>query len=592
MTHGSTNQHGGRPLIMTTRGVVSSGHYLATECGMQLLRGGGNAMDAAAATAFALALLKPHQNGVGGEAPTLWYDAATAKVCAVSGHGTAPREATIERYRKFGLDRIPGDGFLPAIVPSVTGTWIRNLERFGTKRLADVLGPAIEIARRGFPMYDSLRATIEKHADRFRAEWPASAALYLPGGQVPGLGAIFKNEQWADTFQKLLEAEAGSSGRENGLNSAYDAFYGGPVTKAIVDYARSTEIADASGQSHAALLSQQDFEDFQVRFEDPLFTNYRGVTVYKCSTWTQGPVLLQTLNLLEQTDLKAMGHNTVDYIHTVVECMKLAFADRELYYGDPAFTEVPIDRLLSKTYAAERFGLVDARAASLTLRPGGPASAPRESFQAPDILEVDNAVAAGAAEGDTTKLDVIDDQGNMVSTTQSGGWLMSSPVIPGLGFSLGTRGQMFSLEPRHPNCLAPGKRPRTTLTPSLATRGGRPYLSFGSPGGDCQDQWALQFLLNVLEFDMGLQEAVEAPTFWTLHFPGSFYPRRAEIGSLYVESRIPESVSSDLSDRGHRITRKGPWSGGNTLAASIDEKTGLRCAAASPRLDPSYAAGW
>ncbi len=589
MKQASTNKRGGRPLIMTTRGVISSGHYLATECGMQLLRNGGNAMDAAAATAFALALLKPHQNGIGGEAPTLWYDAATKNVCAISGHGTAPREATIERFKELGLDIIPGDGFLPAMVPSVTGTWIRALERFGTKGLADVLAPVIEIARRGFPMYDPLRSAIERHADRFRAEWPASAALYLPAGQAPGLGAIFRNTQWADTFQMLVDAEARASGREKGLCAAYDVFYNGPVAKAIVHFARSTEIPDASGQAHSALLTKRDFEDFQVRFEDPVSTEYRGVAVYKCSSWTQGPVLLQMLNLLEQTDPRAMGHNTPDYIHTVVECMKLAFADREFYYGDPAFTEVPFDRLLSKTYAAERFALVDPRGASLTLRPGGPASVPPEGLQAHDVLAVDSALAAG---GDTTKLDVIDDQGNMVSTTQSGGWLMSSPVIPGLGFCLGTRGQMFSLEPHHPNCLAPGKRPRTTLTPSLATRGGRPYLSFGSPGGDSQDQWALQFLLNVLEFDMSLQEAVEAPTFWTRHFPDSFYPRRAEIGSLYMESRIPESISSLLSDRGHRITRAGPWAGGNTLAVSIDPETGLRCAAASPRLDPSYAAGW
>ena len=588
MNSTSTGPCGGRPMIMCTRGVVTSGHYLATECGMQILRGGGNAVDAAAATGFALALLKPHQNGIGGEVPTLFYEAANQKVRAISGNGTAPRAATIAHFRQLGIDLIPGDGFLPAIVPPVVATWIHALENFGTKSLADVLSPAIDIARTGYPMYQSLQQTITNSAERLRTEWPSSAKLYLPGGKPPVLGFILKNPDWADTFQSLVDAESRFSDRRAGLQAAHNVFYRGSITESIVDFARSTPILDASGKAHTALLDRGDFDDFQVRVEDPVTANYRGIAVQKCSSWTQGPVLLQSLNLLENSDLKSMGHNSTDYIHTVVECMKLAYADREIYYGDPEFVSVPFDRLMSKQYAAQRSELASPSSASMQLRPGDhPAIA--TGFQADDIHSVNAALAGG---GDTTKLEVIDGDGNMVSATSSGGWLHSSPVIPGLGFCLGTRGQMFSLEPLHPNSLAPGKRPRTTLTPSLATRNGLPYLSFGSPGGDRQDQWALQFLLNVIEFGMSLQEAVEAPTFWTKHFPDSFFPRRAEIGSLYVESRIPNPVCQELSSRGHLVKRVGNWEGGNTLAASIEPETGLLCAAASPRLDPAYAAGW
>jgi gamma-glutamyltranspeptidase/glutathione hydrolase len=300
-------------------------------------------------------------------------------------------------------------------------------------------------------------------------------------------------------------------------------------------------------------------------------------------------VLCQALNLLEQFDVKAMHHNSADYIHTVVECMKLAYADREFHYGDPNFVDVPLDRLLAKEYAAERAKLIDPAAASMKLRPGG-----RDAIRAQSVKDVEAALAdpSGPPDGDTTKLEVIDAAGNMVSATPSGGWLPSSPVIPGMGFPLGTRGQMFSLVAGHPNCIEPGKRPRSSLTPSLATRDGQPWMTFGSPGGDCQDQWALQFFLNVVEFGMGLQEAVEAPTFWSSHWSDSFYPRAAHPGVLHVETRVPKKVRDELARRGHKIEAAGAWSGGNTLAAGIDTEAGLLRAAASPRLEPAYAGGF
>jgi gamma-glutamyltranspeptidase/glutathione hydrolase len=388
----------------------------------------------------------------------------------------------------------------------------------------------------------------------------------------------------------LAAADRSERSREDGLRRAHALFYDGEIARAIVAFLQSTRARDASGEAHNGLLTRQDFSAFQARIEEPVSTAYRDLQVYKCSSWTQGPVLLQTLNLLRGHDLQVMGHNSADYIHVVVECMKLAYADREFYYGDPAHVNVPLARLLSKEYAANRRTLVDLRHASLALRPGG-----LPEVTADSILDVNAAVAAAAGDGDhgdTTKLEVIDRDGNMVSATPSGGWLHSSPVVAGLGFPLGTRGQMFSLVRGHPNCLAPGKRPRTTLTPSLALRQGRPYLSFGSPGGDRQDQWALQFLLNVVEFGMSLQEAVEAPTFWSEHWPSSFYPREATPGGLVVEGRVPIAVLDELEYRGHRLTVEGDWSGGNTLAAAIDADTGVLHAAASPRLDPAYAAGW
>ena len=584
----TTGDSGGRPMFMSTRGVVTSGHYLATSIGVDVLRRGGNAMDAAAATGFALAVLQPNQNGIAGEAPMLVYSTAQNKVHAISGHGTAPAEATLERFLEYGFDLIPGDGFLPAIVPATVAAHICLLQNFGTMRLADVLAPAVELARNGFPMYEALHNSIKKRARRFRNEWPTSAEAFMPGGKPVPVGAVFRQPDWARTLGRLVAADRRFKRRDAGLRAAYNEFYRGKIAETIVEFCRNNAIRDASGEAHAGLLSREDFDTYTPVVEESVCTEYRGVTVHKCNTWTQGPVMLQTLNLLENFDLAGMGLNSADYIHTVVECMKLAFADREFYYGDPDFADVPIAKLLSREYAAERVKLIDAAKASLELRPGG-----RPAIKAESITAVDRAFkdAAGCADGDTTKLDVIDKDGNMVSVTQSGGWLHASPVVPGLGFPLGTRGQMFSLVAGHPNCIAPGKRPRTTLTPTLAMKGSKPFMVFGSPGGDRQDQWGLEAFLNVVEFDLSLQEAVEAPTFWSAHWPNSFYPRAAEPGKLTIESRVPKSVRRELASRGHLVIDATKWKGGNTHMACIAPKTGVRCAAASPRYPVAYAGG-
>ena len=570
-------------MAMGTQSVISTGHTLATEAGMQILRRGGNAADAAVAAGFALAVTKPHQNGIAGEVPMLVYDAADQKTWAVSGAGVAPRAATLEQYQSYGIDVIPGDGFLPMTVPSAVATYLLVLERFGTLRLSDVLAPAVEMAERGFPMYDALRDAIAGSAERYRNEWPASAEKFLHDDNAPPCGFIWKQPHWAATFQALIDHDRGQSDRAAGIAAARAAFYEGPTAATMAAFCQSTEIMDASGEAHRGLLSVEDLASFEAGLEDPITTAWQDLEIHKCSTWTQGAVLLQSLNLLKGHDLADMGHNSTDAIHTITECMKLAFADREFYYGDTDFVDLPLNELLSETYADQRRTLVNPDHASEELRPGN-----RDPITATGLNDVNICFS----DGDTTNFEVIDSAGNMVSGMPSGGWLMSSPVVPGLGFPLGTRGQMFSLVAGHPNCIAPGKRPRQSLTPSLATRGGRPCMVFGSPGGDCQDQWALQFLLNVTVYGMSLQEAVEAPTFWTHHFPNSFYPRGAEPASLYIERRVPESVREALAGKGHRVTVQPAFAGGNTLAASIDPDSGLRCAAASPRLNPASAAGW
>ncbi len=586
MAKTSTGSMGGRPMVMSARGVVSSGHYLATGIGADILRRGGNAFDAAAGAGFALALLKPHQNGIGGEIPALLFDAATSRVYAVSGHGTAPAAATMSLYRdEYGLEIIPGDGLLPSLVPCAPASWIFILEHFGTMRLGDVIAGALDLAENGFPMYDHLHASISRTADRMKREWPSSAEVFLPGGRAPAPGELFRNPDWARTFKRLVRAEGRHKARKRGLAAAREEFYEGKVAREVAKFCRNESFPDASGASHGGLLTEEDFAAFEVRLEESVSIVYKELRVHKCGPWTQGPVLCQTLGLLEGFDLSSMGHNSADYIHTVVECMKLAFADREFYYGDDRFVKVPMSRLLSKKYARERAQLVASDKASLELRPSG-----FDPVSVTDVRGVNAAFDASRHVGDTTKLEVIDRKGNMASVTLSGGWLTASPVLPGMGFPLGTRGQMFSLVEGHPNALAPGKRPRTTLSPSLATRRGRPAMVFGSPGGDAQDQWALQFLLNVVEFGMSLQEAVEAPTFWSTHWPSSFYPRRCEAGALHIEKRIAAKVRRELVSRGHVVKLAGAWQGGNTLAASIDAKTGVRSAAASPRLEPATAA--
>lgn len=588
---------------MGTNGMVTSTHYLASQAGLWNLKHGGNAVDAGATMWFCLTILEPHLAGVAGESPILVYSADEQRVIAVNGQGPAPETATISWFKEHGYDLIPPDGFLPAVTPAAFDAWVETLRRFGTMTLKEVLQPAIELAAKGFAVYPELRKSLTERdqevgiatsegrirpkpistAERFLSEWPSSAEVYLRGGHVPQVGEIITNPDWARTFEELAEVEdkARRSGRDAGLRAARDHFYLGPIAQKIVNFMQTFKCRDVYGKEHHGLLSLEDFARYHTRFEEPVTVNYRGYDVYKCGPWTQGPVLLQQLNLLEGFDLAGMGHNTIDYIHTLIECSKLAFADREQYYADPDYVEVPLDRLLSKEYADSRRRLVDQAQASMELTPGE--MAPHRPSATQDRRQV---------ERDTVHLEAMDRFGNMVSATPSGAWISTSPIIPGLGFCMNTRAQMFHLDPGHVERLEPCKRPSTTLSPSLVMKKDNPYMIFGTPGGDQQDQWTLQFFLNHADFDMDIQLALDKPTVHSTHFPSSFWPHTAHPGVMHAESGIPEEVISGLKKKGHEVIVDPPWSHGRCLAIHYNADTRVISGGASPRGMKAYAMGW
>ncbi len=573
-----------RPVVMGTHGMVTSGHYLASRIGLHILEQGGNAVDAAVAMGFALSVLEPHLYGIAGEAPVLIYLAEGRRALSLSGQGPAPKGAAIEWFRREGIEIIPGDGLLAATVPDSLSTWITALTHFGTMRLSDVLEPSIELAESGFPMYGVLHFAIQRNAQRFQEEWPTSAEIYLPGGRVPQYGELFFQSDLAKLFRKLVEAELSElrQGRREGLRAAHDLFYKGDIASQMVKFAQENSFPDASGRRNHGLISTEDLFGYTARVERPVTATYRGYEVYKCGPWTQGPVFLQQLNLLEGYDLASLGHNSAEYIHLVAEAAKLAFADREQYYADPDFFNVPLDVLLSKDYAVERRRLIDFARASMELRPGNmPSRKPEEKRGNPGVYT-----------GDTTHLDAVDRWGNMVAATPSGGWFASSPVVKGLGFPLGTRLQVFHLDPAHANALHPGKRPRTTLTPSLVLKDARPFMVFGTPGGDQQDQWTLQFFLNCVDFGMNMQAAADAPSFHSTHFPSSFYPHGAQPGGLVIEGRVGESTIAALREKRHQIQVAADWSHGRVLGIRFDSQSGIISGVSSPRMETGYALGW
>jgi gamma-glutamyltranspeptidase/glutathione hydrolase len=423
---------------------------------------------------------------------------------------------------------------------------------------------------------------IELHEEQFRREWPTTAEIFLGDKGVPPVGTLIREPAWADTFGHVLDVETRQRkhGREAALSACLDAFYRGRVADDIAAFIASGVFADESGRTHHGVLDAADIAAHRTRIEAPVVARYRDLDIFKCPPWSQGPVFLQQLALLAGFDLASMGHNSPTYIHTVVEAAKLAFADRNRYYGDPAYVDVPLEWLLSSDYNDDRRSLIDPKHASGVLRPGGDPPILPETHRGPP-----------AARGDTTHVDVVDAEGNMFSATPSGGWIQSSPVVSQVGFPLTTRGQLFTLEPGHPNVLAPGKRPRTTLTPSLVLSGGEPHMVFGTEGGDNQDQWTLQFFLNVVEFGMDLQEAVDAPLFHTLHFPSSFYPHDASPLGLVMEGRIPAPTRDALAALGHEIKVAGDWSSGHVTGIRFSPSTGLIEGAASPRTMTAYAVG-
>jgi gamma-glutamyltranspeptidase/glutathione hydrolase len=528
-----------------------------------------------------LQVVEPHLNGPGGDLPVILYSARDDRVHVVCAQGIAPAAATIDHFRTLGLDLIPGTGHLPAVVPGAFDGWLLLLREFGTWRLADVLEFAIGYAENGYPLVPRIGAAIAQMEEVFRKEWTTSAEIYLRDG-IPSSGQLFRNADLAATYMRIVEETRGGT-REQELERARTLWYEGFVAESIDRFAR-TEVMDSSGRRHTGLLSADDMAAWHATLESPVSLDYRGHTVFKTGPWGQGPAFLQQLALLEGFELADARRDSAEFIHTVVECAKLAFADREAWYGDPEFVEVPLDLLLSKEYASERRTLVDDTAAN-ELRPGG------EDPRLP--LPTRGAVAAGVGEptraADTCHVDVVDRQGNLVSATPSGGWLHSAPVVPGLGFPLGTRAQTFWLEEGLANSLAPRKRPRTTLSPSLAFRNGDPYCAFGTPGGDMQDQWSLLFFLHHVDFGLDLQAAIDAPSFHTNHFPSSFYPRGTHPRQIEIEGRFPQATIHELRDRGHDVVVTDGWLLGRVSA--VAREGGTLKAAANPRGMQAYAVG-
>ena len=588
-----------RPVVRGKRGVVAGGHPLSVEAGLRILQRGGNAVDAGVATILAASVIEFSHFSFGGEVPIL-IKLKDQKVAVVEGMGQAPAKAT----RQFFVDRaksesepgqttmasarrgglIPSTGPLSATVPAILDACVTALDKFGTKTLADVMEPAIQLAD-GFPI-DELRVQYIRTRSSVFSQWPDAKRIFLPGGEIPRVGDIFVQADLARTLRDIVRAEKLASrgsrnARHAGLMAARDYFYKGPIAKRIGDYM----------QANGGLIAAGDFAKFSAKVGQPVEANYRGYQVYKAGFWTQGPALVETLNMLEGFELKKMGHNTPEYIHTLAEALKLAMADRDRYYGDPDFVKIPMTELLSKEYATLRRPLIDEMRASLAQQPGDPTNMKAVLASAAQTIGRTSTVPEIERGNDTTCVNVVDKDGNLFSATPSGAWLPA--VVAGdTGVLMGQRLQSALTDEKSPNVVAPGKRPRITLTPTLVLKGGQPFMVLSTPGGDNQDQALLQVLLNIIEFDMNPQEAVESPRFDTQHYVSSFDDHEFLPGSLNIESRVSLKTIQELSSKGHKVKVQSEW---GTLSAPTvivyDLKTGVASAGADPRRS-RYAVAW
>lgn len=597
-----------RPEIHGTFGAAASTHWLASQSAMRILELGGNAFDAAFTGGMVLQVVEPHMNGPGGDVPMIYHDASSGSTRVICGQGPLPAAATIDAYRDQGFDLVPGTGLLAAVVPGAFGAWMRMLRDMGSMKLADLMEVPIKYARKGFPITPGVCRTIAASEDTFRKYWPGSEKVYLRDG-VPKPGTLFRNKKLAKTWKRIVqEATEMSSDRADQIDHAIHIFYKGFVAEEIDRFCREKVLPDVSGKPHKALLTGDDLYGWSPRYEAPVTYDYHGHTICKCGPWSQGPVLLQSLALLRDIDIASMDPNGPDFVHTVAEAMKLSYADREVFYGDPDFVDVPLDTLLSDDYNSARRTLIG-DSASNDFRPGsvhGPgwvfdynAASNREpeidldseiiGFGSRETNVLKNTPESPHHRSDTCHIDVVDKHGNMISVTPSGGWLQSSPVISSLGFCLGSRAQMAWLDEKSPSAMAPGRRPRTTLTPSFVLRDGEPYMAFGTPGGDQQDQWQLQMLLRHIHHGMNLQEAIDAPAFHIDHFASSFYPRAASPGQLVLEDRFGSKTFAELDRRGHKVFGAGDWSEGRLSAIAVED--GIIKAAANAREMQGYAVG-
>ena len=610
MSFTSPNSFTTRPTLEGTFGMTASTHWLATASAQAVLERGGNAFDAAVAGAFVLHVVEPHLNGPGGDMTGVFATAANPGVPVVlMGQGPAPAAATPEHYRVEGLELVPGSGALAAAVPGSVDAWLLLLRDHGTWELDQVLAFAIGYARNGHPVLGRVCSTIASVATLFTEHWPTSAEQWMPNGRIPVEGELVTNEAYARALDRLIDAGLHESAadaegsREARIDAARTEWREGFVAQAIVDFIQ-TPHRHSSGTDHAGVITEQDMAEFQASFEPATTATFRGHTIAKTGPWGQGPALLQTLTILEGFSNEHLDPSTALGAHIILEAQKLAIADREAYYGD---TDVPMGYLLSEEYAAERRALIT-DTASHEFRPGSvPGHEPflpplRTEYLPPALSALSGGVMfagvgeptvspTGETRGDTCHIDVVDQWGNMVSATPSGGWLQSSPTIPAIGFCLGSRLQMTWLEPGSPSTLTPGKRPRTTLTPTLVLKDGKPVVALGSPGGDQQDQWQLLYLLRTIVGGYSPQQAIDAPAFHSTSFPGSFWPRTWTPGGAVVEDRLGDEVIAELEQRGHVVTRAGDWALGRISSVVSDPETGLLKAAANPRGAQGYAAG-
>jgi gamma-glutamyltranspeptidase / glutathione hydrolase len=566
-----------RPCLMGTQHMAVAGHYAAAHAAFSILEGGGNAVDAGVAAGIALAVLQSDLVNFAGVAPVMIYRAKEREVLTISGLGTWPRAVSPDLFQKRHGGGIP-EGLLRTVVPAAPDAWITALENYGTMGFGDCAGAAIRFASRGFPMYGLMSDMIGMHAADY-ARWPSSAAIYLPNGAPSRRGEIFVQADLGRTLQYMADQEraAAANGRAAGLKAARDAFYRGDIARAIVAY----------HEANGGLMTDQDMAEFRVAVEPPAKARFAGADVYTCGPWCQGPVLLQMLGVLEGIDLKAMGHNSLDYAHTVAEAIKLAFADRERYYGDPRFVNVPIETLLSDDYARRRREMLRPDRAWPEMPPCGeiPGFAHRPG-------PVPTALGAAAGARDTSYVCVVDKEGNVLSATPSDP-SFDTPVIPGTGLCPSSRGSQSWADPTHASSVAPGKRPRLTPSPALAILPDGSPMPFGTPGGDVQAQAMLQVFLNITVFGMNPQQAVEAARFASYSFPDSFEPHSYSPALLHVESRVPQSVRDGLAARGHKVSDWPDfvWRAGAVCVLRAEHTSGVISAGADPRR-PSYAVGW
>jgi gamma-glutamyltranspeptidase/glutathione hydrolase len=577
-----------RPTLRGSFGMAASTHWLASQSAMAVLERGGNAFDAAVAGGFVLHIVEPHLNGPGGDLVGIVAPIGE-RPQVLAGQGAAPRGASVESYRALGLDLVPGAGLLAATAPGAFDAWLLMLRDYGTWDLPEAVQFALDYAENGYPVLPAVVRTIDTVRELFANHWPSSANAWS-GVEV---GSIHTRPVWAATLRRLLDAATGDT-REARIDAVRAEWRTGFVARTIDAFA-ATPARDSSGRDHAGVLTAQDVGDYEATWEEPAALDFRGHTVLKAGAWTQGPSLLESLAVLDGFDDERLDPSTELGAHTVLEVLKLSLADRDAWYGDNVST--PLDVLLSPEYAAERRALVT-DVASHDLRPGQPGGRePRIPAVGISTSAGDGLAGAGeptvgrdgVTKGDTCHIDIADRWGNLVSITPSGGWLQSSPHIPELGFCLGSRLQMTWLEDGLPSSLRPGKRPRTTLSPTLVLRDGIPYLAMGTPGGDQQDQWQLPFLLRHIVGGYELQQAIDAPTFHSTSANESFWPRQRVPGGAVVEDRLGADVIAGLERRDHRVSISAPWSLGRLSAVTVSDD-GLR-AGANPRGAQGYAVG-